>query len=326
MAKIKYRFNPDSLSYDRIEISIKKRIIKIFPLLGASIIMAFLLYFFVFGYLIDSPKEKKLINENSKLLLQYEILSKKLDQIEQVLSDIQYRDDNLYRTIFEAEPISNTVRNAGFGGANRYEGLEGFDNSDLIINTTKKLDRITKKLYIQSKSYDEVVNLAKNKEQRLKSLPAIQPILNKELTRISSYFGMRFDPVYKGTKKHHDGIDFTAPVGTNIFSTGDGVVEEIEYSRRGYGNHVIINHGFGYKTLYAHLHKINVKPGQKVKRGEIIGEVGNTGKSVGPHLHYEVHKNGRAVDPINFFYLDLSPEEYDKMIEYASQEGGQTLD
>lgn len=326
MAKHKYRFNPESLSFDKIEHSIRKQILRFFPLLGSSIIMAFILYFFVFGYLLDSPKERKLKNENSQLLTQYELLQKRLDQIDNVLNDIQYRDDNLYRVLFEAEPINSSIRNAGFGGANRYEELEGYDNSQIIIETSKKLDKITKKLYIQSKSYDEVIELAKNKEERLVCIPAIQPILNKELTRVSSYFGTRFDPVYKGTKKHHDGIDFTAPVGTPIYSTGNGVVEEVIFSGRGYGNHIVINHGFGYKTLYAHLSRTKVWQGQKIKRGELIGEVGNTGKSVGPHLHYEVHRNGRPIDPINYFYMDLTPNEYDSMIEFASQEGGQTLD
>lgn len=326
MAKYKYKFNPDSLSYDKIDVSIKKRLLRLMPHLFASIFFGFVIYFVVFGMWLDSPKERKLKSENANLLLNYEILNKKLDQVGEVLQDVQYRDDNLYRVIFEAEPIKGSVRNAGFGGINRYEDLEGYENSDIVINTSKKVDNITKKLYVQSKSYDEVIELAKNKEKRLANLPAIQPILNKDLTRISSYYGVRFDPVYKGTKKFHHGIDFTAPTGTPIYVSGNGVVKKIQQSRRGYGNNVVVDHGFGYETLYAHMHTIDVKEGQTVVRGEVIGTVGNTGKSVGPHLHYEVHKNGKSTDPINYFYLDLTPEEYDKMIELSAQEGGQTLD
>ena len=326
MAKHKYKFNPESLSYDKIHFSFKKKILRVLPHLSVSFLLAAIFYFFVFNYLFDSPKERKLKSENANLLLQYEILNKKIDQVSEVLQDIQYRDDNLYRVIFEAEPIQSSIRNAGFGGVNRYEDLEGYESSNIVIGTSQKLDNITKKLYVQSKSYDEVINLAKNKEMRLVSLPAIQPILNKDLTRISSYYGIRFDPIYKGTKKFHHGIDFTAPIGTPIYVAVNGVVRKIENSDRGYGNHVLIDHGFGYETLYAHLHKIEVTEGQKLVRGEVIGTVGNTGKSVGPHLHYEVHKNGKSTDPINYFYLDLTPEEYDKMIELSAQEGGQTLD
>ncbi|MGE5316614.1 MAG: M23 family metallopeptidase, partial [Chloroflexota bacterium] len=225
--------------------------------------------------------------------------------------------------IFESEPIPSSVRKAGFGGANRYEKLEGYKNTEIIKNTSKKLDMIASQLVVQSKSYDEVFELAKGKEKMMASIPAIQPISNKDLRRIGSYFGYRTDPFYKVTK-FHEGIDFTASVGTEVYSTGDGTVVNVG-RKGGYGNCIIINHGFGYQTLYAHLSKMNVKPGQKVQRGEVIGRVGNTGKSTSPHLHYEVHKGNRSIDPINFFFNDLTPEEYELMIE-LSQRPSQTLD
>ncbi|MBI4645629.1 MAG: M23 family metallopeptidase [Bacteroidia bacterium] len=326
MSKVKYRFNADSLSYEKVEHNIRKMILRAIPHFLSSIILALILYFVVFNYLFESPKEKRLIREISQLMTQYKFLNDEMEKAKQVLGDIQYRDDNIYRTIFEAEPVSNEIREAGFGGYNRYEYLEGYDYSDIVIETTKKLDILLTQLYIQSKSYDEVMELAKNKEQYLSCVPAIQPIRGVDLTHIASYYGYRNDPVYRGTKEFHEGIDFTAAHGTNIFATGDGIVSEADFSNSGYGNQVIINHGFGYKTRYAHLKKILVQPGQKIKRGEIIGKVGSTGKSVGPHLHYEVLKNGKSVDPINYFYLDLTPEQYNRMIELAALEGGQSLD
>jgi len=325
MPKHKYRFNPDSLSYDKIQVSFKKKVIRFLPHLATNIV-AGAIAIIIFTLVIDSPKEKRLKRENRELLLQYEIMNKKLQQVSEVLEDIKFRDDNIYRVIFEAEPISTTIRSAGMGGVNRYEDLEGFDNSKIVINTAKKLDKIIKQLYVQSKSYDEVIKLAKNKEKMLACIPAIQPVLYKDLKSVSSYFGIRFDPVYKNTRKMHEGIDFTAPIGTEVFATGDGIIVEANYVNGGYGNEIIIRHGYGYSTRYAHLSKILVRVGQNIKRGEIIGKIGNTGKSVGPHLHYEILKNNIAVNPINFFYKDLSPAEYDKMIELSSQEGGQALD
>ena len=256
--------------------------------------------------------------EVEQFVLQYDILNSRSDQISKILKDLQERDDNIYRVIFEAEPISDPVREAGFGGINRYKKLLGFNNSQLVTETTKKLDKISKQLYIQSKSYDDVFEMAKNKADMLASIPAIQPISNKNLTRVASGFGIRIHPVYK-TKKLHTGMDFTSPKGTDIYATGNGTVVEIKKSKRGYGNHIIIDHGYGYKTLYAHLSKIKVWKGQKVKRGEVIGFVGNTGTSIGPHLHYEVIKNGRKINPVNFYYNDLTPLEYEKMIDISSR-------
>lgn len=325
MSKIKYKFNPETLTFQRVEKNLKKRILSFlfsfiyalfFAILGAIL----------FAYFFDSPKEKALKRENRLMLFHYKELEKKVSEMEQILAEIQYRDDNIYRTLFEVEPIPESIRKSGTGGNKKYEEYENLEHSDLIIHTAKRIDQVMKQIYIQSKSFDEIAYLTKNKEKWLQSIPAILPILIKDKFKITSYFGIRYDPVYRNIKKFHEGIDFNCSIGTNVRSTGDGVVHEINYSNRGYGNEIIIDHGFGYKTRYAHLSKILVKKGQKVKRGEIIGKVGNTGKSVGPHLHYEVLKNGKAINPINFFYLDLSPEEYDQMIELSAQEGGIALD
>ena len=255
---------------------------------------------------------------------QYDVLNDRMEDLGKVMNDLQDRDDNIYRVIFEAEPIPGSTRKAGFGGADRYAKLDGYKNSDILIETTKKLDQITSQMIVQSKSFDEVLKMAMNKATFLASIPAIQPVSNKDLKRLSSYFGYRIDPFYKVTKMH-EGVDFSAPVGTEVFATGDGVVRGIQESRHEYGNHVAIDHGFGFMTFYAHLSKILVKNGQKIARGQVIGLVGNTGKSTSPHLHYEVRKNGRAINPINYFFNDITPEEYERMLELSSRTE-QTMD
>lgn len=273
---------------------------------------------------LSSPREKVLQNELEQYKLQYKIMNDRMDKIQKVLADVQDRDDNIYRVIFEAEPIPSEIRKAGFGGADRYGQLEGLANSKIVVNTAKRLDEITSQLVVQSKSYDQVFKLAKNKEKLIASIPAIQPVDFHDLRRIGSLFGYRTDPFYKVTK-FHEGIDFTAAVGTPIYATGDGVVSEAEYNSGGYGNKIIINHGFSYETVYAHLSKIKVRVGQHIKRGEIIGLMGNTGKSTAPHLHYEVHKAGVPMNPIYFFFNDITPAEYQAMIELSSKPS-QTLD
>ena len=326
MGKRKYRFNPDTLSYERIGISLKERLAKLFTYLSSSIAFA-LVMVVVFVSLYETPQSKILKRENKRLLVQYELLNKDLEKIERVLDEIQQRDDNIYRTIFESEPIPSTIRKAGFGGSNRYSELENLSNAKLVIETTRKMDVISKQAYIQSKSYDEVLKLALDKEKMLASIPAIQPIANKDLKHTAGGFGNRVHPIYKVVMFHY-GMDFTAPTGTPIYATGDGVITALEgsaKSRAGFGLELKIDHGFGYETLYAHLNAFNVKKGQNVKRGDVIGFVGNTGFSTGPHLHYEVHKNGEAVNPAFYYYIDVSPEEYDRMIE-ISLNIGQTLD
>ena len=317
MAKVKYYYDTKTLSYKRIEISGLNKLKHLFYFLIGSAFTG-LLMIIIFFQFFDSPKEKRLNREIDALTSQYEIVDDKLRQVELVLDDVQNRDDNIYRVIFEADPIPKSIRKAGYGGVNRYENLKGFNNSDLITNTSEKVDQISKQLYIQSKSFDDIIELAKNKTDMLAALPAIQPVSNKNLSRMASGYGYRIHPIYK-TRKMHSGMDFSAKSGTPIYATGDGKVSKVRRSRRGYGNHVIIDHGFGYKTLYAHMKKYAVKRGQKVKRGEVIGYVGSTGTSVAPHLHYEVHKDGRKINPVNFYFNDLNPEEYEKMLEISSQ-------
>jgi len=317
MAKVKYYYDTKTLSYKRIELSGLNKLKRLFYFLICSTFTGLIMVIIFFQF-FDSPKEKRLNREIDTLISQYVIVDDKLRQVELVLDDVQNRDDNIYRIIFEADPIPKSIRKAGYGGVNRYENLKGFNNSELIINTSKKVDQISKQLYIQSKSFDDIIELVKNKADMLASLPAIQPVSNKNLSRMASGYGYRIHPIYK-TRKLHAGMDFSAKSGTPIYATGDGKISKVRRSRRGYGNHVIIDHGYGYKTLYAHMKKYAVKKGQKVKRGEIIGYVGSTGTSVAPHLHYEVHKDGKKINPVNFYFNDLNAEEYEKMLEISSQ-------
>ncbi|MEN8115529.1 MAG: M23 family metallopeptidase [Bacteroidota bacterium] len=326
MAKKKYKFNPDTLSYESVGFSFKERLIKILTYLSSSLALA-LVIIVVFVNFYETPKSKAIKRENKQLLTQYELMSKDLNKIENVLTELQQRDDNIYRVIFEAEPIPSSVRKAGFGGTNKYSHLENLDNNELVVETATKLDIIAKEAYIQSKSYDEVLEMALNKEKMLAALPAIQPITNKDLKRTSSGWGYRMHPIYK-VRKMHWGQDFTAPVGTPIYATGDGKVTEVKGSKRsrvGFGLQIKIDHGYGYETLYGHLNAFNVKRRQKVKRGDVIGYVGNTGGSTAPHLHYEVHKNGKKVNPAYYMFKDLTPQEYDKMIAISTNIG-QSLD
>ena len=317
MAKVKYYYDTKTLSYKRIEHSRAKKIKTLFYFLIGSAFTGLLMVIIFFQF-FDSPKEKILNREIKQLISQYRLVQDKLQQVELVLDDIHQRDDNIYRVIFEADPIPTSIRKAGYGGVNRYKDLEGYNNSELIIATTKKIDQITKQLYIQSKSFDDVIELAKNKANMLASTPAIQPVSNKNLKQMASGFGMRIHPIYK-TQQFHDGMDFTAKIGTPIYATGNGKIEKVESSARGYGKYVIIDHGFGYKTLYAHMSKFKVTIGQKVNRGDVIGYVGNTGLSSGPHLHYEVHKYGEKINPVNFYFNDLTAEQYEKMLEISTQ-------
>ena len=317
MTKVKYYYDKKSLSYKEINLTLKQKIKNLLVyILSASIITS--LSFFVFYSFFDSPKEKKLKSEINFLTSNYQKFESKLLDIETVLDDIQKRDDNIYREIFEANPIPTEIRKAGFGGVNKYKYLEGFSNTELLKELDNKFDVLKKQLYVQSKSFDQIIELTKDKNKMLSSIPAIQPLSNKDLSRMASGFGYRIDPIYK-TRKFHAGMDFSAKTGTPIYATGDGKVFKVSKSKRGYGNHVVIDHGYGYKTLYAHMSKTAVKRNQMVSRGDVIGFVGNTGKSVAPHLHYEVHKDGKKINPVNFYYNDLNAEEYERMIEISSR-------
>lgn len=317
MSKIKYKFNTKSLTYEKVTVPIRKRVFQVLSYLATGLVFATITIIFAYNY-FDSPKEKQLQREIAELTLQFELLNNRMGLVTEVLDDIQERDNNVYRTIFEAEPIPESIRKAGFGGVDRYRELQGFNNSDLMIETSKRLDRISKQLYIQSKSFDEVVKLVKGKTKLLSSIPAIQPISNKDLRHQPGGFGWRTHPIYK-TPEFHPGMDFAAPTGTEIYATGDGIIKRADNTAQGYGNHVVIDHSYGYETLYGHMNKFIVKVGQQVKRGQLIGYVGSTGLSTAPHVHYEVHKHGETINPINFYYNDLTPEQYAKLIELSSQ-------
>lgn len=323
MPKVKYHFNTSTLKYEKVVVSWKKRLLRVFGWLSSAVVFGAVIMLLAYNFL-DSPKEKQLRRQLEETSYQLDVLKQRTLLVEEVLNDIQERDNTIYRVIFESEPIPNSVREAGYGGADRYRDLRDLYNAELVTDVTKRVDKLSKQLYVQSKSFDEVWQLAKNKSDMLASIPAIQPVANKDLKRMASGYGMRIHPIYK-TAKMHTGMDFTAPVGTEIYATGNGIVGRVENSGRGYGNNVVINHGFGYQTLYGHMSRINVRPGQRVNRGDLIGYVGNSGTSTGPHLHYEVLRGGKPVNPVNFYYNDLTPEEYETMLEMSSK-AGQSFD
>jgi len=325
MSKVKYYYDHDTLSYREIKVTNKNRI---------SGVLLFLLASFFFGItsllillnsdIINTPSEVAQKRSLENFNLQFDILNKKLGQLEKVIANIENRDNNLYRVYFEASPIPEEQRRAGFGGINRYKDLEGYDNSDLIINTTKRLDILTKQTVVQSRSLEEIESLAKNKASLIEAIPTIQPIKNKDLTRVASGYGYRIDPFTK-IRRFHYGMDFTAKRGTPIYATGNGIVKRADNRSSGYGKHIRIDHGFGYVSLYAHLSKYKVRRGQKVKRGDIIGYVGNSGRSVGPHLHYEILKDNKKINPLNFYYGNLSAQEYEALLTQSNQEN-QSMD
>ncbi len=318
MAKPKYHFNPKTLTYEKIEHSVFYYVKRVLFHLFSGISLG-LLFFIAFIFLFESPREKQLSDQNKKLRSQYNLLNRKMDVVQDVLNDIQQRDNNMYRVIYQAEPIPESVRNANYVNNNQYKDLQNNSNTELMVNTSKRMDQLSRQLYIQSLSFDEIVELAKKNKERLQCIPAIQPILNKDLKRTASGYGVRIDPIYQ-TPKFHAGMDFSATTGSDIFVTGDGVVTFTGW-KQGYGNTVIVKHGFGYETLYAHLSKIKTHRGTKLKRGETIGEVGSTGKSTGPHLHYEVRYRGKAQNPANYYFMDLSPQEYDEMLQLSANCG-----
>ncbi|PKA97442.1 peptidase M23-like protein [Flavobacteriaceae bacterium MAR_2009_75] len=325
MSKVKYYYDPDTLSYRKIEPQKSRRYRNIaFFILGSFLFGLMALVLLMNTNLINTPRELSLQREVKNYELQFDLLNRKMGQIEEVLANIEDRDNNIYRLYFEANPIPEEQRRAGFGGVNRYKSLEGFNNSEMIKATTKRLDIIKKQMAIQSKSLDEVTKLAEEKEKLLMAIPAIQPVNNEDLKRMASGFGWRSDPFTKARKMHR-GMDFSAPKGTPIYAPGDGKVIRADNGSSGYGKHIRIDHGYGYKTLYGHLSKYNVKKGQRVKRGDLIGFVGNTGRSEAPHLHYEVWKDEERINPINFYYGSLTAKEFENMLKYAAQEN-QSLD
>ncbi len=325
MSKVKYFYDPDTLSYRKIENKPGKKIGRVIGFILASFLFGIIgLILLLNTSIINTPRELSLEREVKNFKLQFELLNKKMNQIDKVLANVEDRDNSIYRVYFEANPIPEEQRKAGFGGVNRYKSLDGYNNSDIIIETAKRMDQIQKQLVVQSKSLDEIAKMASEKEELLAAIPAIQPVANDNLKRMASGYGWRSDPFTKVRKRHY-GMDFSAPRGTPIYATGNGRVIRADNRSSGYGKHIRIDHGFGYITLYGHLSEYNVRRGQRVKRGDLIGFVGSTGRSQAPHLHYEVWKDRARINPINFYYGNLSAEEFQLLLLSANQEN-QSLD
>lgn len=319
MAKGKYKFNPETLTYDKINHSPKKVVLLAIAYFSIFVTIGFA-FMFIWLHFFPSAREYSLIEENKALRSQYKLLNEKINSVELVMNDIAERDNAIYRAVFETSPIPNEVRNAGFGGINRFQELQNIPNMELVIDVSNRIDILYKKLYVQSLSFDTIMNLAKNKTEMLKCIPAIQPLRNGKFV---SGFGFRMHPIYK-TVRMHTGIDLAAPTGTKIYATGDGIVQNADFAR-GYGKQVVLNHGYSFHTVYGHMDKILVQKGQKIKRGELIGLVGNTGTSTGSHLHYEVRRHNVPVNPINYYLNDLSPQEFSALLE-QSKLANQSLD
>lgn len=320
MARIKYYYDTESCKYERIRVSgwdIFTNLIGFLALaltLATGIVLVYMSYF-------ESPKEALLRKENEELQFHYDMMSEEMDKANKMLAVLQERDDEVYRTIFETDPLPASIRNAGVGGVDRYKELldENLEREELVVGMYQKIDQLKKKMYIQTKSYDEIMNLARNKADMMASIPAIQPIQDKELKRFASGYGMRMHPILKVWKMHY-GVDYSAEIGTPIYATGNG---KVTYARNSFGpsgKMVVIDHGYGFKSVYLHLHDFNIKQGQNVKRGDCIGYVGKTGRVTAPHLHYEIRKDGQAINPVHYFYQDLSDEEYEKLLQLASEE------
>ncbi len=320
MSKHKYYYNPETCRYEKIKKS-KKDIFLRLSIYSLTVLFSSIILINIYDTYFESPKIVTLKKENQELQTHYEILNKEINVAYKMLDNLEERDDNVYRIIFEAEPIPSTIRQAGIGGINRYKELidGNLERADLIVDNYAKIDELKRKLYIQTKSYDELLDMANNKEELVATIPAIQPVSNKDLKRVASGFGTRIDPFLK-VKRMHYGLDFSVKKGTPIYATADGRVVIIKSSFGGLGKYIYLDHGNGYRTVYGHLNKFNVRKGQKVKRGELIAYSGNSGRSTAPHLHYEVHKNGKKLNPVNFFFNDLTPNQYEEVIKLSSVE------
>ena len=316
MKKIKYYYNTNTLRYEKLEVPLRVKLLRIFGFIAAAVVTAALISYFAFQF-IGSPNEKLLRLQNERLRDRYADLNEKAKSLDQQMAELEKRDNGVYRAIFEANPIPDSARAKEIENEKEIAAVEGMANNQLLSSITQTLTTLSSRVKVQSKSYEQIDELIKNKEKLLSHTPAIQPLSNKDLNRIASGFGYRIDPVYK-TVKMHAGLDFAAPQGTPIYATANGTVTIAGNKGNGYGNHVIINHGYGYETLYGHMVKVKSTPGQRVTRGEVIGWVGSTGKSTGPHCHYEVHKNGNKIDPVYFFYNDLTPDQFDRLLKQAA--------
>jgi murein DD-endopeptidase MepM/ murein hydrolase activator NlpD len=316
MKKIKYFYNTNTLRYEKLETPLRVKLLRVLGFISAAIVTAIIIVSIAYRY-FPSATEKRLIQDNQELQQQFEVLEERTKKIQQQVTELEKRDNEVYRTIFEADPIPDSIRAKEIASQKETQLVMKMANFQLENSIVETINNLSNRINSQERSYNEITEFIKDKEILLASTPAIQPVSNADLKRVASGFGYRIDPVYK-TVKLHNGLDFAAPQGTPIYATANGTVRVAANTGTGYGNHVVINHGYGYETLYGHMFRIKVKAGQKVKRGEIIGWVGSTGKSTGPHCHYEVNKNGRHLDPVYFFYNDLTPEQYDRLLKLAA--------
>jgi murein DD-endopeptidase MepM/ murein hydrolase activator NlpD len=315
LKKVKYYYNTHTLRYEKLEVPLRVKLLRVFGFLATAVVTAGLIVWFGFRY-IGSPNERILREQLDDYKISYSLMDQRIKELQKQMADLEKRDNEVYRAIFEANPIPDSARAKEIEKDKEIKYVQRLGDNELINSLIGQLNQLTTRVEFQGKSFGEIDEMIRNKEKLLASIPAIQPISNKDLNRIASGFGTRIDPVYKVTK-FHAGLDFTAPQGTPIYATADGRVKEANYNETGYGNHVVINHGYGYETLYGHMVRIKSRGGQSVKRGEIIGWVGSTGKSTGPHCHYEVHKNGQPVDPVYYFYNDLSPAQFERILKLA---------
>lgn len=316
MKKVKYFFNTHTLRYEKLTTPLRVRLLQVIGYIAASIVTGILIFAITFRY-IDSPKEKYMRQQNDDLKQNYSVLMERVKQLELQMDEIENRDNNVYRSIFGSDPIPDSARIKDIETKKEVKLVQSMGETELVKSMTAQLNDLSLRLSFQSKSFVDIADLVKNKEKLLAATPSIQPISNKNLNRVASGFGYRIDPIYKD-RRLHAGLDFTAPSGTPIYATADGVIRDAGFNTGGYGNRVVINHGFGYQTTYSHMYRIKARVGERVKRGEVIGYVGSTGKSTGPHCHYEVHRNGVPVDPIYYFYNDLTPAQFDRILKLAA--------
>jgi len=316
LKKIKYFYNTHTLRYEKLITPLRVRLLRIFGFIAATLVSAFIILSLGQKY-FPSSTELALRQENANLRYSYKVLNAQINDLEKRMVSLEKRDNQVYRSIFESDPIPDSARAKMIARLEELKKITGMDQEAMVLSASQALDRLHNRINFQGKSFEKITELIEKKEDLLAAIPAIQPVSNQELERVASGFGYRIDPVYK-IPKMHAGLDFTANTGTPIYATADGRVTESGFNTGGYGNHVVVDHGFGYETLYAHMVRIKARRGQQVKRGEVIGWVGSTGKSTGPHLHYEVHKNGSPLDPVYFFYNDLTPEQYDRLLKLAA--------
>ena len=324
MKKIKYYYNTHTLRYEKLVTPLRVKLLRFFGFIATALVTAFIIVALAFRF-IPSPQAKIAEMRYDQVKQNYDELVSQAAMLQQEMALLEKRDNQVYRSIFEANPLPDSARAKLTEKKNEFQKITAINDEQLGNELAKTLNNISARINYQFASYNEIENLIKNQGQKLACIPAIQPVSNRDLDRIASGFGMRIDPVY-GTVKMHKGLDFTAPQGTPIYATGNGTIEVAGQTGDGFGNHVVIDHGYGYETLYGHMYKVKVKVGEKVKRGEVIGWVGSSGKSTGPHCHYEVHINGQEVDPVYFFYNDLTPEQFDRILKIASTGSAKSLD